>query len=419
MRGKKEISILGLILGLIFYLILPLYANELSELKEKIQTLQQENRALQDRLKNQETLMQELAGRLDELEQKETGRVITERMPLISLPAIPQMQIKGFGDVSFTAEKADDRSIANPSTFTLGALDLFIISQLSNRVSFLNENTIEFGGTGQSSEIDLERLYLKYNLSDLLNIVIGRFHTALGYWNTTFHHGKWFQLTHSRPLIMEYEHDNGIMPMHSVGIKFSGRKDIGLFDAEYSFAITNGRANSVNRVQNVQDANDNKAFNTLLTLKPHFIDGLKFGFNTYVDKIPAATTPADRTGEINELILGGYFAYQKKNLEVLFEGFQINHDDEASQSEYNTAGLYLQASYKVREEWTPYYRFDLLDFGRGDPYFSNIDIDNKKHTLGLRWDIFAWNALKLEYGYSDRKNASDRHSINLSDSFHF
>ena len=46
------------------------------------------------------------------------------------------------------------------------------------------------------------------------NVSIGRGHTAMGYWNQTFHHGKWFQTTTDRPAIYRFEDDIGILPVH-------------------------------------------------------------------------------------------------------------------------------------------------------------------------------------------------------------
>lgn len=410
--------------GFIFCLVSPLTADEIEDLKGKVQALQQENeglkgnvRSLQERLKAQGDLIQQLNSRLEMIEQKE--KVEYEAISEAVSPSVelPRMQVKGFADISFSAQKAETPADASPDTFTLGEFDFMVTSQISDGISFFSENVIEFGET--STDIDIERIYIRYCLRDWLNINIGRIHTPLGYWNATFHHGTWFQASATRPLALVFEHDGGILPVHSVGINFDGRKDIGPFEMQYNLGISNGRSNIRTRVQNMQDGNDNKAFTGSFTIKPDFFDGLGIGFDTYVDKIPPLSTNASRNGEIKELILGGHLSYIKDNLEFLSEGYALRHKDEVSQLAYDTTGFYLQAGYKLKETWTPYYRFDLLDFGQNDPYFSGIDIDNQGHTLGMRWDISTWNALKLEYGYNDRKGASDKHTIILNDSFTF
>ena len=47
--------------------------------------------------------------------------------------------------------------------------------------------------------VDIERLWVGYTFDDLLIARAGRFHTALGYWNTEYHHGKHLFLSVDRP----------------------------------------------------------------------------------------------------------------------------------------------------------------------------------------------------------------------------
>lgn len=404
-----------------FLICLPLpyatYADELGELRGSIETLREENRALREKLQTQEALIQGLANRLDGLETTNGSELSIAEQELASQVTLPKANIKGFADISFKTEVTDDHGTANPNTFALGDFDFIITSHLAENIDFFNESIIEF--EDNTTEIDIERLYLKYSLSNLFNIIAGRIHTPLGYWNTAFHHGKWFQTTATRPLVMEFEHVSGLLPLHMVGVDFLGNKTAGQFDIEYHLGIGNGRHNARDKVQNIQDTNDAKAINTSIMIKPQHIPGLTIGFSSYFDKIPSRAGTAGRDGEIREAIMGGSLIYARKNLEMIFEGFEVRHKDETSQKNYDTAGLYLQAGYKIQNKWTPYYRFDLLDFAQGDPYYSGLDTDEKKHSLGIRWDLATWNALKFEYGYSERKGAADKHMIVINDSFPF
>lgn len=390
-------------------------ADEIGELKQKVNTVQQENQALQERLKKQEALINELTQRLQALEKKDSSAHLMEGLP--QEQHHPSMVVKGFGEVSFKAEKADTRSAADASTFTNGELDFIVTSKISDNATFFNETLIE--AEEDETEIDIERLYLKYSLSDGGNVMLGRYHTAMGYWNPMFHHGTWFQTTATRPLLAQFEDDGGILPMHHTGVSFSGWRELEWIDLMYDLGLSNGRDNIVSHMQDVQDKNDAKAINGQLSFKPRGLSGLIFGVNACADKIPALASLSTRNGEIREIILGSYLVYQQDKLEILSEGYNIKHHDEVSGNDYETIGIYGQASYKLKNKYTPYYRFDMLDFGRGDPYFSGIDIDNRKHTIGLRWDMTTWNALKLELSYSDRKNAADIGAITLNDSFHF
>lgn len=56
----------------------------------------------------------------------------------------------------------------------------------------------------------------------LRNIGVGKYHTALGYWNHTYHHGTWLQSSILRPEIYLFEFQGGILPDHSVGVEVFG-----------------------------------------------------------------------------------------------------------------------------------------------------------------------------------------------------
>lgn len=329
---------------------------------------------------------------------------------------IPKLRMRGFSDIGYHATVTDNE---DNNAFTLGAVDLFITSKISDRVSFLAETVFEFDADTNSVEFELERANLKYSISDIFNIKIGRMHTPLGYWNQAFHHGVWLQTTIFRPLIYLFEDDDGgFLPVHSVGIEFLGTLELAAFDLEYNFDVLNGRGRTITEIQNVADKNDSKAINLLLSLKPHFVKGLKLGANIYFDTIPPNPDDPLRVDRIEERIVGGYATYMHDGIELLGEVFNIYHDDKTSGNDFDTLGLYFQAGYEIND-FKPYYRFDFFDFGNGDPYFTPLDIDISKHTIGARWDIFTWNALKFEYSFSDKENRDDEHSFILNLSFAF
>ena len=63
-------------------------------------------------------------------------------------------------------------------------------SKLSNTLSFVSE--VVFGSDASNAwGIDIERAQLTYNGSDFFQISVGRMHTAIGYYNTAYHHGTW------------------------------------------------------------------------------------------------------------------------------------------------------------------------------------------------------------------------------------
>lgn len=402
------------------------FSDEFADLKAQVQAIQKENKDLREQLDHQSALnqkqvemIQRLLDRMTAIEKTEGGEQAFLEEPLMedAMAVLPKVDIKGFADIRYTAQDEVNAAEVSANTFTVGEFDLFFVSNLTDELSALAEMAFEFEGDN-NAEVDPERIILKYALSDLLNVEIGRMHTPLGFWNTAYHHGAWLQTTVARPLMVEWEHDGGILPVHMVGVKVGGMHHLEKFVMNYSLAVVNGRGETVSEIQSIQDGNDAKAFVMSVGMEPEAISGLEFGGGVYVDRIPPNTALAARSGEIEELILSGHAVYHKERIELLAEGVYMLHDDEVSGVEYHTHGVYLQGACQF-DKWKPYYRWEHINFDEGDPYFASVDIDNVKHLTGLRWDPFSWNALKMEYSYQERENEDDIHMVQLQSSYTF
>ena len=333
---------------------------------------------------------------------------------------IQRLTFQGFGDITFRTNQGGGRfdSDEDRNFFALGDLDFFITSQISERISFLTETLFEI--KEDETVLDIERLFIKYTVADFLNITVGRTHTALGYWNQTFHHGFWLQTTIDRPDVYEFEDEPGsILPVHAVGIELTGMHDFGPFDLDYTFNVANGRGDMVGDVQLVSDKNDSKAVALMITIKPDIIPGLFFGGNFYLDDIPKSS----KHGDIDELIVGGHMGYLYNNWEFLLEGFNIEHDDDdVSKRKFSTWGAYTQLAYRFGQ-WKPYYRYDILQRNKRDPfYLTSFDEptgEAKRHTIGFRYDLTTFNAIKLEYNHLDAGKGGNMDSIAINTSFSF
>ena len=124
----------------------------------------------------------------------------------------------GYADLGYRAITAN----GGTNSFRLGQADLFITSKLSDKLSFLMETTID-SDQNNSPGIEIERLLLNYRENEYLNVSMGRYHSAIGYFNAAFHHGRWFQTAVDRPFLFEFEDEGGILPIHNVGVSVSGR----------------------------------------------------------------------------------------------------------------------------------------------------------------------------------------------------
>ena len=100
-------------------------------------------------------------------------------------------------------------------------MDLYVTSRLTNSISVLAETVLELDEQ-QELVVDMERIQITYRWSDLFRLAAGRGHTALGYWNETYHHGLLLQPTVERPEALKFEDDGGLLPVHFVGAELAG-----------------------------------------------------------------------------------------------------------------------------------------------------------------------------------------------------
>ena len=121
----------------------------------------------------------------------------------------PRTQFHWFSDVGYTV--SDRRQTT--SSFGLGQLDLFLTSALNERWSVLSEIVFR-ANSDNRFVVNPERLLVQYQPSDRLQIVMGRFHSAVGYYHTVYHHGSWFETAAARPSLF----GAGFVPYHNVGI---------------------------------------------------------------------------------------------------------------------------------------------------------------------------------------------------------
>ncbi len=103
--------------------------------------------------------IQALEGEVQAL-REQIDRVFTPQIPDETTP--PKLQIRGFGNLDYQFDTSTDETTNN---FANGGVDLFITSQISRKLSFLNETVFEFGEGGENI-LDIERVLLKYEHAD-------------------------------------------------------------------------------------------------------------------------------------------------------------------------------------------------------------------------------------------------------------
>ncbi len=138
------------------------------------------------------------------------------------------INIGGYASIKYEDEAGKD------GKFIFDDLSLFIFGDISERWSFFSEveegHFAEIdtnGNTEIRNNIEIERLYLDYILSDSLNIRAGKFLTPVGTWNEM--HADPLTWTVSRPLVTYVP-----FPEFTTGLQFFGNLSIIDEDAAYS-----------------------------------------------------------------------------------------------------------------------------------------------------------------------------------------
>ena len=322
---------------------------------------------------------------------------------------IPGMQFRGFSDIQYHA--SDQKGVTD--TFALGQLNLFITSKISDKINALAELVIE-ADPNNAFGIEPERLLLQYAVNDYLNLSLGRYHTAIGFYNTAYHHSTWMQTTVDRPFLFEFEDRGGILPIHNVGLSATGRIPSGSLGLHYVAEIGNGRTSRSpldEPVQSVRDENNGKAFNLAVFARPDWLRGFQTGFSVYRDHLTPENLP-----KIGQTILSGHVVYQSNRFEFLNEVILMRHAPLGSPL-HDTSAFYSQIS-RAFSRFRPYFRYEYINAPTVDPIVGDVGL-YQGPVGGIRFDFAEVAAFKLEYTRIQRRDLADTNGLTTQVSFTF
>ena len=330
------------------------------------------------------------------------------------------LRIRGFGDISFHG----DNRPGDKTAFSLGQLDLFVTSDVSDRFRFLSEIVFEAGpdsiygvteGEKNSFSVDLERYLLQYSWNDYFHLSVGRGHTAIGYYNTAYHHSSWMQTAIGRPFLFDFEDRGGILPVHMVGAELSGEIPSGAAGLHYVAEVGNGRASrdplSEEPVQNVTDDQNHKAYNFAVFSRPSAVHGLQAGLSLYRDLLAPQNQPA-----IWESILAGHVVLIRPRYEWLNEALLDRHAIQGGRT-FNTPGFYTQMS-RQWKQYRPYMRYQYVNVAKDEPVFPDVSLRHGP-SFGLRYDPTESVALKFQYDYTMMRDVPAVNSLGMQVGFTF
>jgi hypothetical protein len=337
----------------------------------------------------------------------------TERMD----PSRTLLRMRGFGDITFHGDNGKDTN-GNPdhTAFTLGQLDLFVTSDVSEKFHFLSEIVFEADQTNNFG-VDVERLLLQYSHNDYFNVSVGRYHTAIGWYNTAYHHSTWLQTATGRPFLFAFEDQGGILPVHNVGVSITGLVPSGKLGLHYIAELGNGRAwaRDAEAVQNVVDDRNGKAVNLGLFARPAKVPGLQVGFSVYHDKLLPTRVP------ISETIVAAHAVMVRPNFEWLNEALVIRHAPQGMTHVYETPGFYTQISKRIGS-FRPYVRYQYVNASDSEPIFGTLTQPvglRQGPSAGLRYDASESVAFKVQYDYTDFRHVQAVNGLAMQLGFTF
>ncbi len=307
------------------------------------------------------------------------------------------VELQLFSDIDFAYQhiKGENIDEENTNAFSIPTFDFFSSTSF-DRWSFLGELLFEFPGSNDIA-VDLERGEIGYLVANWLRFRVGRFHSALGYYNDAYHHGSYFEVATGRPILQSFEDEGGLLPVHLIGIHADGRLSLGKsVRLRYDADLANGRGETPDEITNVADHNLAKAANMRLRLESLFLKGLIFGGNFYIDDIPPKMTVMD----LREIIVGGHIAYTIFPWHFISEFTWISHTEKDGDGLFVTRAFFAETGYSIGQ-LTPYMRFEHIDFSTDeDPFFmlgSSGGINSMWSVRsGFKWTANEQIALKIE-----------------------
>lgn len=302
----------------------------------------------------------------------------------VSSSLYSQTLIKGF--IEANTSYANDKM-----SFGFGEQDLFITSEINDRISFLGETIFKYDPSASTKfGVSIERVVIKYNIKGNHNFLIGKHHTPINYWNDTYHHGRVFFPTVERPSLFT----ENIIPLHTTGISLQGH-DLGKIRFGYDLMVGNGLGSG-----EIKDNDKYKSLTLAVHVKPY--KKLRIGASFYRDIISkgAEVHGKIQQWEVKQNIFTGSIANFGKKIEFLAEGSLTNNHTDTTGSK-TTLSSYAYAGYKITEKIIPYVRVDNIDYQEGEIFYTR---NNTTSFLGgIRYQFNYLAVVKLEYAYTHSK----------------
>jgi len=314
-----------------------------------------------------------------------------------------------FGNVS-----VDDNSLdrADSDTF-VSELIFYSADTLYGNFTYLWE--FEFEKTIEHQDAHTERFHIKYSFADELKLSLGQFHSPIGYWNRTFHHGSILFDTVERPFFLDFDANKNastVTPVHYIGMMADGIFETDDAQWKYQFGAGNGSEISTNQntsgdrpeIESGTSINsDNINLSYHLSYHPDE-QPYHLGFFVMRNEVQESGSLTDNSitqyqAKLTDQNLYGLEAsYKMGNFDLIAEHFWFRHTNQADRAgAYNASAFYIQLGYQFSAPLKAIYRYSQLDLEAGDLYFDILGAEEQYHNVfTLKYELNEFNAIKLE-----------------------
>ncbi|MDX2196006.1 MAG: hypothetical protein NW207_06280 [Cytophagales bacterium] len=351
-----------------------------------------------------------------------------------------RIRFNGFGDVTAGATMGTPTNSLQAAQFSsfgedpypkgthrglgLQGLDLVNTVFINDNLTVQSEVNLQVprGNTG-GPELDVERLYMDYKVSDKLGFQGGLMFTPIGFVNRNWYSRAW--LMNSVHMFRLVEEEAGYVPNH-----FIGGTSYGVFSLtdglSLKYIVGLGNARGYSPVSNFYARNfSGYQVTGLLELIVQGPKDLRIGLSGYTNDVPTyrglnnfgdAIIAGDSLRvNIQESGFNPYIHYYGKLFEFTGEYHMVHYGTPAGmQNNTFTHGLILELAVNTKvldRRLAPYVRYDYIQTPanngpylgireNGDGTLRKIyEPDLKTLMLGICYDLFSFNRIKIEYAY--------------------
>ena len=315
-------------------------------------------------------------------------------------------RIGGFADLEVHTSSDNVRE-----GIDLAELDLYATAHLTDRWSALAEGVAQRNWQKKDPaeepsriELDLERMYIGYSVSNAFRLEVGQTHTGIVGWNEREHRSRFLQTPIDVPAIARRPKDDGAWPLRFVGVWMSGQS-AGPLGVGYSAGIGAGSGRTRDAVP-LLSSDRSPALTVSVSIAPDALPGLELAASAYTQRIRAAPDPLrerDVTLSLN---------YVNSGTEIRAEWARMNHRATSTGVVYRTTGYYALFSKRLSgraEHLRPYFLIDRLRVPQDEVYLQSVTEENA-WAAGMRYDFSGRFSVKGEYR-SQRARAGDREDL--------